>query len=110
MMKLKITLLVLCLLILGAHFLRDGNTLAMLLSTATPFLLLIKKRWALTSVQIILVISAIIWIDTTYILIEQRMANGAPWIRMAAILVSVACLTLYSAIMLNSSEIKERYL
>ncbi len=109
MIKTKSAILVLCFLILGAHFLRDGNTLGMTVFLAAPLLLFVKKRWSLILIQILLALGAIIWIDTTYSLVQTRIEIGSPWIRMAGILVAVTLLTIYSVVILNSNMMKERY-
>ena len=95
--------------ILAAHFLRDGSTVLMCLSLAAPFLLLVKRRWALYTVQFLLLCGVLVWLETAVQLALQRMALGIPWMRMAVILAAVVLLTAYSAFLLSAEAVRERY-
>jgi hypothetical protein len=70
-MKLRITLLALASILLAAHFLRTFSIIPMLICLASPFLLLIKKRWSLRTVQALTVVAAIIWLFTLQGIIQQ---------------------------------------
>jgi len=101
--------LVLAFLLLGAHFLRDGNLVLVIVSLLIPWLLLIKKPWALLGVQWLTYLSALVWVRTAIVLVQQRMMMGAPWLRLSLILAGVALFTLYAGYLLNSKAVKKRY-
>ena len=108
-MKLRISLVILSFVILGAHFLREGNLLLAILCVAAPIVLFIKKRWALVAVQTFLSCGAVLWIFITVDLVQARMSQSTPWLRMVVILAGVAALTAYSAWTLNGSEFRQKY-
>lgn len=96
-------------LMLAAHFLRWGNTLLVVTSLALPCLLLIRRRWALRTVQAALVCGAAVWLAATYRFIQMRISVGQPWGRLALILGAVIGLTCAAAIALSGKPIKRRY-
>jgi hypothetical protein len=96
--------------LLAAHFSRANSTLLMIVCLAAPLILLIKKRWALISIQIATLAGAGVWLLTTYQLIKTRVALGEDWARMAIILISVSLITAIAGILIGSGKNKERYL
>lgn len=96
-------------LLLGAHFLRDGNVALVVVSLMVPLILLIRRCWVTRAVQLILMIAAIEWVRTAIVLAEDRLAAGDPWKRMAAILGGVALWTVCSAFLLESPPVRRRY-
>jgi hypothetical protein len=96
-------------LVLGAHFLRSGNLILVVLSAALPLLLLIPRLWALRTVQVVMVIGALEWVRTLATIAKIRMAYGEPATRMALILGFVALFTLASALLLRGRRVSERY-
>ena len=102
-------LLVLACLFLGAHFLRIGNLLFVLLSLSMPFLLLIRKRWSLIVLQCFTYTGAGIWTYTAIILIKKRMANGLTYGRLLVILGAVILLTLSAGLLLNTASVRGKY-
>jgi len=81
----------------------------MLLCLASPFLLLIKKRWVLRTLQILTVVSALIWIYALYVIIQERIFEGRSWTASAIILGVVAIFSLFSGWLLNSPKVKDNY-
>ena len=108
-MKLRITLLVLAAVLAAAHFLRYGNLLPMLICLGAPFLLLIKKRWSLTVVQLLTVAAAIVWMSALRTIIQTRVHEGRSWTASAIILGVVAGYTLLSGWLLESPLVKGKY-
>ena len=106
-MKLRITLLALSAILLAAHFLRTFN---MLICLAAPFILLIKKRWSLLTIQALTVVGAGIWLGTLNGIIQQRLFEGRSWTASGIILGVVAGYTLLTGWLLNSPVVKEKYL
>ena len=109
-MKLRISLLVLAAILVAAHFLRYGALIPMLICLAAPFLLLIKKRWSLVTVQFLTVAAAIIWIFALRTIIQQRVMEGRSWTASAIILSLVAGYTLLTGWLLESPLVREKYL
>lgn len=90
-------------LLIAAHFLRTGNILVTIGCLAVPLLLLIRKPAVRIGVQIMLVIAAVEWVRTAFMIAQERAASGAPVTRMFVILGSVALFTLLSALPLRTA-------
>ncbi len=108
-MKLRCTLLALSAILLAAHFLRTFTIIPMLICLAAPFLLLIKKRWTLLTIQALTFVAAIIWLLTLRDIIQQRLLEGRSWTVSAMILGVVAGYTFLTGWLLESSMVKEKY-
>jgi hypothetical protein len=93
---------VLSFLLLGAHFFRGGHLFMTALALAPQGLFFVRRRWAGRTLQILLVVGAAEWCRTLWILSAQRRALGEPWLRMAAILGSVALFAALAALALES--------
>lgn len=87
----------LALVLLGAHFLRADETLAVALCAVALVLLAVPQRRATRLVQLALLLGTAEWLWTLLLLVQQRSALGRPWLRMALILGAVAGLTAASA-------------
>jgi hypothetical protein len=92
----------LSLLVLGAHFLRAGNLLLVLLVVAAAALPLVRQPWATRAVQVILVLGALEWLRTLALLVGERQLAGVPYTRLAIILGAVAGFTLLSAVLVRA--------
>jgi len=101
--------LIIVFLLLGAHFLRSDHLILTGVSILAPFLLLIKKRWILLLIQWLLFSGAIVWIQTTFSFVQQRITAGVPWVRTLLILSGVTVLTLFAGYLLSSDIVKRRY-
>ena len=86
-----------CLLI-AAHFLRADARLLAALCAAVPCLLVVQRPWAPRVVQLVLLAATVEWIRTSIVLVHDRRAAGAPWRRMAVILIAVAGVTVWAAL------------
>lgn len=84
-------------LLLAAHFLRAGLYPLVALALVFPFLLFARRPWATRLVRALLVLSAVEWLRTLFLIAHQRWAEGQSWVRMATILGAVAFFTLGSA-------------
>jgi hypothetical protein len=109
-MKLRITLLALAAILIAAHFLRLFAIIPMLMCLAAPFILLIKRRWSLITVQALTVVAAVIWLSALNGIIQQRVLEGRSWTASAIILGVVTGYTLLTGWLLNSPPVKEKYL
>ncbi len=109
MMRTKLFALLLSMLLVAAHFLRNGNYLLVAICLALPLLLLIKRRWSLRLVQGALLIAAGVWVQTLSVIARQRIASGRPWGAAAVILLSVAAYTLFTAWLFNKPGVLAQY-
>jgi hypothetical protein len=108
-LALRITLVIVAAILLVAHFLRQGEFILMLLCMLTPLLLLIKKRWSLFALQLLMYLDATIWLITTIKIVQERIFFGEAWVRLVIILGAVILFTIVAGLLLNSSIIKEKY-
>jgi hypothetical protein len=108
-MVVHIVSVVIAFLLLAAHFLRDGNTVLVAVCVLAPFLLLFKKRWCLILVRVLLFAGALVWLQTTIVLLWQRWEMDAPWMRMLLILAGVTVFTLLSAYGLGAENVRKRH-
>lgn len=97
MKAIRLIPLVISALLLGAHFYRDGNLLLALGVAATPLILLVRREWAVSALQVALFVGAAEWVRTAMAIASFRAAMGAPSTRMFVILGAVALFTALSA-------------
>lgn len=100
---------ILSLIVLGAHFLRYGNSLVVFGLVGAFGLLFVRQPWVARVMQVVLVLGALEWAFTTYELVQMRAAMGQPYIRMVAILGTVAVVTLCSALLFQSQTLQKIY-
>ena len=96
-------------LLLGAHFLRGGNLLPVLICIAAPFLLLHRKRWVLIALQAFAYFAAAIWIYTAIDLVNKRLLAGEPFRGVIIILGSVTLFTAAAGLLMNLRGMKDRF-
>ena len=102
-------IVVLSLLLLGAHFLRDGNEIGVALSVVPIALLFLRNPWTARAVQVILVLGAIEWATTLVGLLQMRAAQGLPATRLAIILGAVIVVTAAAALLFEAPAMKRIY-
>ena len=103
------TPIVLSLLLLGAHFLRYGNTLVVAGVVVVLALLFLRQPWVARVVQFVLALGALEWLRTLVMLVQLRMAMGEPYLRMVAILGVVIAVTIGAALLFQVKELKATY-
>jgi hypothetical protein len=108
-MKLRLILVILAAVLLAAHFLRSYSLLPMAICLLAPFLLLIRKRWSLVTLQLASIPAALIWLLTLYGIIQQRIFEGRSWTASAIIIGVVAAFTLFAGWLLNLSKLKDEF-
>lgn len=108
-MTLRILMTVLAYMTLAAHFSRADNVILGIVFLILPFLLFMKRRWVVRSLQIILFAGAVEWVMTTIRIVRERIAAGEDWVRVVIILGCVILFTIFTGILLNSDRIKSRY-
>lgn len=92
------------LLMLGAHFLRAGQTPLVLLALVLLVPLFIPRPWAQASVRWPLALGALVWLGTLAGSVRQRLAFDEPWLRLALILGAVAAFTAWAAWLLREEK------
>lgn len=106
MIGLQLIPVVICLLVLGAHFLRAGNVVLVIPVFAALVLLGVRRPWAARLVQAVLLLGAIEWVRTLEQLASWRVQTGQPATRLVVILGSVALLTGLSALVFRSARLR----
>lgn len=101
----------LCFWLLAAHFYHDPNRILalVLLSALMPALLLLRLRYVLRSLQVLLIIASAEWVRTTFQLAQERIASGQPFIRLVAILGGVALFNLLAALLFETRRLQACY-
>ncbi|HET9652443.1 MAG TPA: hypothetical protein VFP36_09635, partial [Usitatibacter sp.] len=69
---------ILSLLVLAAHFLREGGLLLVVACIALMLLLAWRRPWVPRVVQAALALGTLEWLRTAVILVQERMADGRP--------------------------------
>lgn len=100
---------VLSLAILGAHFMRYGNSIGVIGALLLIALLIVRRPWVARLMQVVLVLGALEWIHTLYELVQVRAAYGQPFTRMIVILGIVVVINLCSALLFQSQALKKIY-
>ncbi len=99
----------LALAVLGAHFHRAGSWPLMFACGVLIALLAWPRAWVARLVQGCLVAGSIEWVWTVYGLVQQRIALGQPWTRLALILGAVAFLTAAAALVFRNERLRTRF-
>ena len=100
---------VLSLVVLGAHFMRYGNSVGVVGALVLIALLIVRRPWVARLMQVVLILGALEWAHTIYELVQVRAAHGQPFTRMIVILGVVAAVTLLSALLFQSPALKKIY-
>ena len=100
---------ILSLVVLGAHFMRYGNTLAVFSVLLLIALLFVRLPWVARVIQAALVLGALEWAFTIYELVKMRAALDQPFTRMLIILGIVTVVTACSALLFQTPTLKEIY-
>ena len=101
--------IVLSLVVLGAHFMRYGNSVGVFGSAVLIALLFVRRPWVARLLQVALIFGAVEWALTLYDLVQVRAAMGQPFTRMVVILGIVAAITFCSALLFQSKTLKRVY-
>ena len=94
---------------LGAHFLRYGNSVGVIGAVVLIALLFVRRAWVARLMQVALVVGALEWVRTLYELVQLRIALGEPFARMLVILGVVAAVTFCSALLFQLPIMKRVY-
>jgi len=97
------------LLLIAAHFLRAGNILFMLAALGLIGLVNVRRPWARRVLQVVLSLAALEWARMMLVTVEQRLAAGESWERLAIILSAVAVLAVASAALLELKRARSHF-
>lgn len=109
MITLRLWLVGLMLLLLGAHFLRAGNLVAMVGVFAIMAMLFLRRPWVARALQISLVLGSLEWLRTMALQVGARREEGLPFLRLAFILGGVALLTGLCALLLQGEGLRRYF-
>jgi len=99
----------LSLLLLAAHFFRDGVWPLAIACVALVALLAWRRAWVPGLLQLALAAGCLEWAWTTLVLVQQRLALGRPWGRLSLILGAVMLLTGASALALRHVRVRRYF-
>ena len=109
MMLVRLLPVILSLLVLGAHFLRQGSLFIVAAIILLLCMLPIRMAWVAGVAQVVLVVGAVEWVRTLVTLARERMQSGEPYIRMVLILGGVALFTLLSLLVFRIRAVRGWY-
>jgi Ni,Fe-hydrogenase I cytochrome b subunit len=96
-------------LLLAAHFLRDGYIAIVVALAGTLALLFVRRPWVSRIFQIGLILGGLEWLRTLLNFINQRQMLGQTWGRLALILGLVALFTIGSTLVFQITAIRQQY-
>ena len=100
---------ILSFLLLGAHFYRAGQFALVLVSLLLMILPVVRYSWVPRLVQAGLLLGALEWLRTLFVIVQVRIEIGLPWTRLATILGAVALFTALSALVFINRKLRNRY-
>jgi len=109
MNALRLVPVILSFLLLGAHFYRSGLPIGAGFCVVLPLFLLVRDSWVTRMIQILLLLGALEWLRTLFVIANMRIAYDQSWIRMAVILGAVALFTALSGLVFRSRALRKRY-
>jgi len=109
MNALRLVPVILSFLLLGAHFYRSGLPIGAGFCVVIPVFLLVRDSWVPRLIQIFLLLGALEWLRTLFVIANMRIAYDQPWVRMAIILGAVALFTALSGLVFRSKTLRKRY-
>ncbi|RMH70249.1 MAG: hypothetical protein D6675_09970 [Gemmatimonadetes bacterium] len=101
--------IVLSLLVIGAHFMREGLMGFVLVSLLLLISLFFRRPLVARVVQVALILASVEWVITAYQLMVFRLKWQLPWLRMILILSGVALVTFASAFLFQTQTMKAHY-
>ncbi len=99
----------LALLLLAAHFVHAGLWIVAAPCVAAVALLWVRRPWAARVLQAMLGLGAIEWVLTAATLAQVRMAHDQPYLRLLAILCTVALVTVLAALAFQHPALARRF-
>jgi hypothetical protein len=93
-------------LLVGAHFLRLGSPGLAVTCALFPLLTAFRAAWVPKALRILLAGAALLWVFTALSIARVRIAEGAPYLRMALILGGVAAFTSFASWMAGGKTLQ----
>jgi len=93
-------------LLLAAHFMHADNAVLVVAALALLALMALRRPWVKPVLQIALVLGAMEWVRTAVLLVQERLALGQPFVRLAVILGAVALLTLLASLVFLARPVR----
>lgn len=109
MPTLRITVYVLASWLIAAHFLRADQLVLVALCLAAPLLFFVRRSWSMLVLQGLACVACLVWLLTAWRIISLRLAFGQPWMLSAAILLTVAAISMVAGALLRSRTMRARY-
>lgn len=106
---LKTLPILLCFLLMAAHFSRAGMTIFPVLCLILPVILFWSNKIAARTIQVLLFLFGVEWLRSLANYITIRIENDMDWIRLALILVIVALFNFGAILLFRTKTLKERY-
>jgi len=101
--------IVFALILLAAHFSRNGNNILAIVSLLLPFLLFIKQIWVIHLLQAVTYLGGLAWAFGAYTLVNMRISFGQPWTRLLIIMAVVTVFTIWAGYWVKGPVVKEKY-
>jgi hypothetical protein len=95
--------------LIAAHFLRADDLALVALCLAAPVLFFVRERWSVLLLQCLAYLACVIWLFTAWQIVSQRLAFDQPWRLSAAILLTVAAVSMVAGLLLRSRTVLARY-
>lgn len=105
----KMLPIILCFLLLAAHFGRANIIILQIISLLIPFLLFRKSKLIASIIQGCLMLAGLEWIRTAVYYVRIRMEKGEDWFRLTIILGVVAVLNFATILVFRTKSMKERH-
>jgi hypothetical protein len=100
---------ILSLLILCAHLFRGGSLVLVLLVLLSLPLLLVRRGWVARFFQVLLLIAALEWGRTAFLLALERDEAEEPWLRAVLILAATAIFALFAGVLFETRTLVRVY-
>ena len=94
--------------LLGAHFMREGAIFLTLACAALAVAVAWRRSWVARLLQAALLLGTVEWLWTAHLLVQERIATGRAWTRLAVILAVVASITAASIVAVESLRRRPR--
>lgn len=99
----------LALAVLAAHFYRAAAWPLLLVCLLLIALLGLRRAWVARLLPWLLLAGSLEWLWTLALLVQQRLALGLPWLRLALILGLVALLTAAAALVFRNARVRQHF-
>jgi len=106
---LRIIVYVLVSWLIAAHFLRADDLAIVALCLAVPLLFFVRKSWSVAVLQCLAYVACAVWLLTAWRIVSMRLAFDQPWRLSAAILLTVAAISVVAGLLLRSNTVQMRY-